>query len=45
MSKAQLNLSSITDEELADTIHPHPSVSEILMEAAHDIERLSYHKP
>ncbi|MFB0920961.1 MAG: dihydrolipoyl dehydrogenase, partial [Oscillospiraceae bacterium] len=29
-----------TIEELSDTIHPHPTVSEILMEAAHDAEGL-----
>ena len=33
-----------TVEELADTIHPHPTVSEIVMEAAHDVEHLSVHK-
>ena len=33
-----------TVEELSDTIHPHPTVSEILMEAAHDTEGLSCHK-
>jgi len=30
-----------TIEELASTIHPHPTVSEIIMEAAHDVEGLS----
>ena len=34
-----------TIEELADTIHPHPTVSEIIMEAAHDAEGLCVHKP
>lgn len=34
-----------TADELADTIHPHPTVSEILMEAAHDVEGLCSHKP
>ena len=34
-----------TIEEVADTIHPHPSISEIIMEAAHDIEGLCIHKP
>jgi len=34
-----------TIEELADTIHPHPTVSEIIMEAAHDVEGLCVHKP
>ena len=33
-----------TVEEIADTVHPHPSVSEIIMEAAHDIEKLCVHK-
>ena len=33
-----------TVEEIADTIHPHPTVSEIVMEAAHDVEHLSVHK-
>ena len=27
-----------TIEEISDTIHPHPTVSEIIMEASHDIE-------
>jgi dihydrolipoamide dehydrogenase len=31
-------------EELADTIHPHPTVSEMIMEAAHDAEGLCCHK-
>lgn len=34
-----------TIEELAYTIHPHPTVSEIIMEAAHDAEGLCCHKP
>jgi dihydrolipoamide dehydrogenase len=33
-----------TIEELADTIHPHPTVSEMIMEAAHDVEGLCCHK-
>ncbi len=33
-----------TIEELADTIHPHPTVSEMLMEAAHDVHGQSCHK-
>ena len=33
-----------TVEEIADTIHPHPTVSEIVMEAAHDVDHLSVHK-
>ena len=33
-----------TIEELADTIHPHPTVSEIIMEAAHDVHHQSCHK-
>jgi len=32
-----------TVEELADTIHPHPTISEVIMEAAHDVEGLSCH--
>lgn len=36
--------SEATVEEIADTVHPHPSVSEIIMEAAHDVEKLSVHK-
>ena len=34
-----------TIEELVTTVHPHPTVSEIIMEAAHDVEGLSVHKP
>lgn len=34
----------MTIEELADTIHPHPTVSEVIMEAAHDVEGLCCHK-
>lgn len=33
-----------TIEEVADTIHPHPTVSEIIMEAAHDVEGRSCNK-
>lgn len=33
-----------TIEELQDTIHPHPSISEILLEAALDTDRLSCNK-
>jgi len=33
-----------TIEELIDTIHPHPTVNEIIMEAAHDVEGLCCHK-
>ena len=32
-----------TVDELADTIHPHPTISEMVMEAAHDVEGLSCH--
>ena len=35
----------MTVEELCDTIHPHPTISEILMEAAHDVNGLCIHKP
>lgn len=34
-----------TVEEISNTIHPHPTVSEIMMEAAHDVEGLCVHKP
>jgi dihydrolipoamide dehydrogenase len=34
-----------TVEELGDTIHPHPTVSEMILEAAHDVEGMSVHKP
>ena len=30
-----------TFEDIANTIHPHPTVSETLMEAAHDVEGMS----
>ncbi len=39
-----MNLES-TIEEVAGTIHPHPTISEIIMEASHDIDKLSVHKP
>lgn len=32
-----------TVEELADTVHPHPTVSEMIMEAAHDVTDLCCH--
>lgn len=34
-----------TVEELSSTIHPHPTVNEIIMEAAYDVEGLCVHKP
>lgn len=34
----------LTAEQLGEVIHAHPTVSEILMEAAHDIEGLCCHK-
>lgn len=34
-----------TVEEIADTIHPHPTISEIIMESMHDIEGYCVHKP
>jgi dihydrolipoamide dehydrogenase len=34
-----------TIEELAYTIHPHPTFSEMIMEAAHDVGGLSVHMP
>ena len=33
-----------TIEELAETIHPHPTVNEMIMEAAHDVEGRCCHK-
>ena len=33
-----------TIEELAGTIHPHPTVNEMIMEAAHDVEGSCCHK-
>lgn len=33
-----------TIEEIADTIHPHPTVSEIIMEAAHDVNKICIYK-
>lgn len=33
-----------TIDELSDTIHAHPTVSEMIMEAAHDIEMLCVHQ-
>lgn len=33
-----------TVDELSRTIHPHPTVSEMIMEAAHDVEGLCVHK-
>ncbi|MDR1506282.1 MAG: dihydrolipoyl dehydrogenase [Treponema sp.] len=41
---AALMRSEGTVEELADTIHAHPTVSEMIMEAAHDVEGLCCHK-
>ena len=34
-----------TVDQLAKTIHPHPTVSEILMESAHDAEGMCCHLP
>jgi dihydrolipoamide dehydrogenase len=34
-----------TITELADTIHPHPTISEMIMEAAHDAEGFCVNKP
>ena len=36
--------SELTIEELGGLIHPHPTVSEAIMESVHDIEGLSVHK-
>lgn len=33
-----------TIEELGDAIHPHPTVSEMIMEAAHDTEKMSVYQ-
>lgn len=32
-----------TIEDISDTIHPHPTVSEVIMEASHDFEGLCCH--
>ncbi len=37
--------SELTLEEIGSTIHPHPTISEAVMEAVHDVEGLSVHKP
>lgn len=34
-----------TSEELAGTIHAHPTLAEMVMEAAEDVEGLAIHKP
>lgn len=34
-----------TIDEICDTIHPHPTVSEIIMEAAFDVKDACIHKP
>ena len=34
-----------TIAEVGATIHPHPTVSEIIMEAAHDVDEASVNKP
>lgn len=36
---------NLTVDQLANTIHAHPTVSEIIMEAAFDIQGLCCHKP
>ena len=33
-----------TVEEISDTVHPHPTISEMIMEAAHDVDHLSTNK-
>ncbi len=35
----------VTIEEIGAAIHPHPTVSEAVMEASHDVEGLAIHKP
>lgn len=37
--------SELTVEELGSTVFPHPTISEAVMEAAHDVHHLSVHKP
>lgn len=45
ISECTLAMSAgLTVDHLADTIHPHPTVSEIIMEAAHDIDGTCCHK-
>lgn len=45
ISEITLAISSeLTIEELGGSIHPHPTVSESIMESVHDIESLSIHK-
>ena len=45
---AELSLAmraEVTVDELATTVHPHPTVSEAVMEAAQDVHERSIHKP
>lgn len=35
----------LTAEMLGDSIHPHPTLSEAIMEAAHDVHGVCIHKP
>ncbi len=45
ISEITLAISSeLTIEELGGSIHPHPTISESIMESVHDIEGLSIHK-
>ena len=45
ISEITLAISSeLTIEELGGSIHPHPTISESIMESVHDIEDLSIHK-
>jgi len=37
--------SELSIEELGAAVYPHPTVSEAIMESAHDVEALSIHKP
>jgi dihydrolipoamide dehydrogenase len=41
---ASLMKAEATVEEIAATVHPHPTISEMIMEAAHDVEGLCCHK-
>lgn len=46
VSEVALAMSAeVTVEEIGAAIHPHPTVSEAVMEATHDLEGLAIHKP
>lgn len=45
ISEATLAIqNNLTVDQLGQTVHAHPTVSEIIMEAAHDIHNMSCHK-